>query len=199
MKKILLGLAIATIFGVANCFAVYDSSFGGQHFDEETDGLVTTNSPAYMVHQGDMFVVSASTQALATGTSCQFLVDLTSKTVTHQLHAVFSVAVGSNAFVELYEDNVYTSSGAVVTPRNMNRYYIQTLDAGIKMYASPTSIKTTGTLIFSSFVPAGTVKPLQLNTGSEWVLHIGHSYTVVVTNLSAGSMMVSGHMECYEK
>jgi hypothetical protein len=200
MKRYLIA-TLLMLFSIG-CYADYDSSFGGQHFDLQTDGLDIIDVVQQQVHNANMWEVNGSTAVLADATTASFLIDLTSGTITKELHVVFNASLGGQGSVALFEDCQYKSSTTVVTAYNMDRSSPVVCQGGIRFYATPNSIFVTGTKIFNALSPGGTSVQTRIGgstrTQTEWILVPGKSYSIVITNSSGGNIAVSLNIEFYE-
>lgn len=200
MKKYLFSF-IALLFLSINCYATYDWSLGGQKFDTDTKGLITIDSSLDQIHEGNMWTVGASTTALTNGSTATFLINLTSATITKELHIIFNAAVSSQVSVSLYEDCQYTSSGTAITAYNMNRSSNVACQAGIIFSANATQLITLGTTLSTQLIPnVGT--SIQTNNGdrksNEWILKAGKAYCIVITNSSGGNIALNLNLQFYE-
>jgi hypothetical protein len=202
MKRFILVIAGLLSLTAINSFATYDSSFGGQKFDEETHGLITIDAVHWMVHRGYMFEVGTSTAVLANGTTASFLINLTSATITNELHLVFNASLGGQGKIDIYENAIYNSSGTALTAYNMDRTTTNVCQAGIIFSANPLEITTLGTKIYTTLSPGGTSVQTRIGgstrAATEWILKPGNSYSVVITNSSGGNIAVSLSLEFYE-
>lgn len=197
MKKVLLMLAV--LFVGCNAYA---RTYNQARHDSDAGSIITIDTNHARIHDGNMFQVSSNTGTIANGTSTFFLIDMTSTTVTRDIHLVYQATTGGESLVELIENMTFVSSGTLVTAYNMDRDTTRTCQAGIKFYSGATNTKTNGTVIFKSLTPGGTSTPsrngITLRNTSEWILKPGNSYVGRITNLSGGDIDVGINVEFYE-
>lgn len=143
------------------------------------------------IHQGQLYSGTTIFASVVDDGYARVLVDITTDTFTSsEIHIVFSMTSASIARAQLYEDVSCSSSGTLITARNFNRGIADsTTTIKTLIYANPTAIVSSGTLISEILVPAGGIGMInggQARSGIEWVLKgsstTGKSYIYRIQN-----------------
>lgn len=175
MRKILAGLMLCLISSV--CFSADDF-----YFNE--------------VKNSNCYDIAITSPALANATSCQFLINLASDTVTKSITGRFDISISSCAIISLYEDVVFFTTGTIKTIYNMNRTSSKTSQAGIMITGEPASIGSTGTTLLQlRVVNYSETTPLKIDSR---IFAAGKKYILDINNNSGSATPVTVKFQFYE-
>ena len=171
------------------------NNFSKAEVDELTPSLTVISIPHNRVHVGDMYSASHLFIDVASTANADILVKVGSN---KDLHFIFSISAGAEAYVYLYEDPTITDDGTAVNIYNMNRGSSNTSDANV--YFTPT-IGAVGTQLCVGSLPAAFKKNDMGGTirqDTEWNLEEDTNYLIRVINNGAGAEPIAIQLEWYE-
>ena len=159
------------------------------HLDRESRGLVVVSHYETDLHQSERFKASylqPHGSELADDAAHDFLV----RVGAFDAHTSLRIGVGGDCDFLFYEETTVSANGNICTSRCKNRRTLGT--ALTAMYEGPT-VTLPGTLLLSTFVPAGTKKALSGGSWgeTEWLLERDTNYLVRITNRSGAAIQFS--------
>lgn len=168
------------------------SAYGEPWVDPVNKGLITQNEIHTNIHKGIFFTCTRREENLSNNGALNVLVQ-----VTAAAHVRFSLAVGGQCHVDLFEGTTFSAAGTPLTCRNRNRFSSKT--ASTTMTYAPT-ISTDGTALAETYIPGGThgtAEGFIKSSFEEWVLKPGN-YLLRITNKSGIATDLSTTIDHYE-
>jgi len=161
-------------------------SYFGVKRDGITDATIVIPYEHHEVHDGCMFRVGRTINALANGAS-QHIVIKTPDSTTYA-HWGSETLTDVACQIHLYEDSVVVSSLNPVTTYNKNR--TSSALSTVSVYTA-SSVSTLGTDIMQKWMGTGKIAGGEAGTAQEWILKPNSYYTFKIIN-KAGSGTLSG-------
>lgn len=147
----------------------------------------------YQTHIGNFYTVTHYFGSVSNGGAADYLI----KVGVSTLHAGFSINVGGDCELEIYEGTTTTNDGTELTAFNANR--VSTNVSTANFYHTPT-IDTLSSKIHHDFIPGGGFifsvggSDGEVPRGVERILKTETNYLVRITNVSGISTRASiGH------
>jgi len=171
------------------------TAFNKAEVDEITPSLTSIDVPHNRVHVGDMYSVCHLFTSVGAAASVDLLIRVGAN---KDLHFLFSVSAGAEAYVRFYEEPTITTNGTAITIFNMNRCSSNTSDA--TAYHTPT-LGAVGNQICVDLIP-GAIKNKDvggtIRHDTEWILDENKDYVIRVTNNGQSAEPVAIQCEWYE-
>ena len=171
------------------------AKFNKAEVDELTPSVTMIDVPHNRTHVGDMYSVSHLFTSVAVAASVDILIKVGSN---KDLHFIFSVGAGAEAYVYFYENPTITDNGTAIPIYNMNRDSSNTSDA--TAYYTPT-VGAVGTQLCVDLIPGATKQKDaggNIRHDTEWILDENKNYMIRVTNNGSGAEPVAIQCEWYE-
>lgn len=158
--------------------------------------MVTIPVEHLLVHMGLVYSLDY-TASLANGASLNIHIAVPKE---YDLHTEFSVLVGGDGLLYMYEEPVLSNNGTLLTPVCQNRDFAVAM--GTKFYHTPTVTSVGTALINGRIIPGGS-GPQSVGhiarAGAEWLLGADKSYLVRVTNSSGNTQAYGLSFQVYER
>lgn len=155
------------------------------------DAMAVTPMRHCKVSDGKLFSVSKAWEDLADDGVATFLITCHA---SYHLVTYFEFNSEGAAIIELFETPTISANGTAVTPRNMNRNVVDTINTLV--FHTPT-ISADGTQLLQSSIGSG-----KTGSGSgeaiHWHLKKGLSYYIKLKNVSGSAKTVSMEFKFFE-
>jgi hypothetical protein len=163
--------------------------------DDVTGALVTIPVVHHEVHEGETFIVSFASTAIANNANIAILLRTGN---SRYGHLSWYASAGGDAEFELIESPTVTSAGTAMTEFNAKRYSTET--AQITAFHTPTVAG--GTIIIDAIIGGGTGGTSSggvLRSGAEIILSTNTDYLLRLTNIAGNAQPAGLVVEWYEE
>jgi hypothetical protein len=163
--------------------------------DDITGALVQIGVVHHEVHEGDTFIVSLASTAIANNANIAILLRTGN---SRYGHLSWYVSAGGDAEFEFIESPTVTNAGTAMTEFNAKRYSTGT--AQITAFHTPTVAG--GTIIIDAIIGGGTGGTSAggvLRSGAEIILSTNTDYLLRLTNIAGNAQPAGLVIEWYEE
>lgn len=160
--------------------------------DSSFPALYTMDVSHHEIHEGDYYVASGISGALADGGT--FILTVITPNTAKWLHAFYQATGTLKYYLRIYEGPTVNVAGSAVTAINRNRNSANTSGATLR---EDDTFTDNGTLIFHTYVATGTRNGGSEVSRTEFVLKQNTTYMFQIESDDANNI-VSGQLEWYE-
>lgn len=170
------------------------SAYGEPWVDETNEGLISMNEIHANIHRGIFYTCTRREEGLANNGTLDVLVQVAAGTAAH---IRFSLAVGGQCYIDLFENTTFSAEGTAMLCMNRNRFAGDT--STTEMTYAPT-LTADGDALATTYIPGGThgtAEGFIKSSFEEWILGPGN-YLLRITNKSGVATDLSTTIDHYE-